>query len=98
MKLRIILLIAVAILISSIHVFGQEKETPKQKEIAAQFQKESKQLQDETEKLILPLEGQKFRIDEQIKDIQKDLMKKLNELQNKYAKLYKDAEVKEEKK
>ena len=98
MKLRIVLIIVLALLVGAVKNFGQAVETPKQKEIAAQFQKESKQLQDETEKLILPLEGQKFRIDEQIKDIQKDLMKKLNELQNKYAKLYKDAEVKEEKK
>lgn len=94
MKCKLVLVLFVAIVFSA-NMFAQEvkkEETAKQKEVAAQYQNEVKQLQESIEKQILPLEGQKYRIDQQILDLQKDAQKKLVELQNKFTQLYKEAE------
>ena len=94
MKYRLILVVVIAIILSAVKVFAQEKvvETEKQKAVATQFQNEVKQLQEATTKLIVPLKAQKYDIDEQIKDIEKEAQKKLQELQAKYAELYKNAD------
>ena len=93
MRIRLFL---IAVLFISANILAQEKpaETPKQKQVSEQFQKEVKDLQDALDKQILPLEGQIYRIQEQIKQLQIEAQKKVKELQDKYSKLYAEAEKK----
>lgn len=99
MKLRIIFLIAVAILISSIHVFGQEvKPNEKQAQIQAEFEKQAKQLYQKTVDLIIPFKAQKYDIDEKINDLWKEYNRQALELKKIYDQKYDEAGKTEPKK
>lgn len=92
MKLRIIFLIAVAILISSIHVFGQEvKPNEKQTQIQSEFEKQAKQLYQKTVDLIIPFKAQKYDIDERIADLWKEYNRQALELKKIYDQKYDEA-------
>ena len=106
MKSRIILLIAVAILISAVHVFGQEtKPNEKQEQIQLAFEKEVQKLYQKTVDLVIPFKAQKYDIDEKIADLWKEYNKQATELKKVYDQKYDEAgkevkkeEAKEEKK
>ncbi|KKR55858.1 MAG: hypothetical protein UT94_C0055G0006 [Candidatus Uhrbacteria bacterium GW2011_GWF2_40_263] len=92
MKLRIILLIAVAILISSTHVFGQEvKPNEKQAQIQLAFEKEAQKLYQKTVDLVIPFKAQKYDIDERIADLWKQYNRQALELKKIYDQKYDEA-------
>jgi len=102
MKLRIIFLVAVAILISSIHVFGQEvKPNEKQMQVQAEFEKQAQKLYQKTIDLVVPYKAQKYDIDEKIADLWKEYNRQTLELKKVYDQKYDEAgkiELKKEEK
>jgi hypothetical protein len=102
MKLRIILIIALALLIGAAKNFGQEKETPKlnekQVQIQLAFEKEARELYQKTIGLAIPFKAQKYDIDEKIADLWKEYNRQALELKKIYEQKYDEAGKTEPKK
>lgn len=101
MKHRIFFAVILAILLSTVRVFGQEvkkEETPQQKEVLAKYNETMKQLQDNLSKIVTPLKAQKYDLDRQVNYInqkiveyENDYQKAKTDIDNQYQKLYEDA-------
>ncbi|MFA5772883.1 MAG: hypothetical protein WC974_09160 [Thermoplasmata archaeon] len=92
MKLRIVFLIAVAILISAVHVFGQGvKPNEKQAQIQLAFEKEAQKIYQKTIDLVIPFKAQKYDIDERIADLWKEYNRQALELKKIYDQKYDEA-------
>lgn len=95
MKLRIILIIVLALSIGAVKNFGQTVETPKpnekQVQIQLAYEKEAKQLYQKTIELVIPFKAQKYDIDDKINDLWKEYNKKVTELKNVYDQKYDEA-------
>ena len=99
MKPRIIFLIIVAVLISSIHVFGQEvKPNEKQTQVQVEFEKQAQKLYRKTIDLVVPYKAQKYDIDEKINDLWKEYNRQALELKKIYDQKYDEAGKTEPKK
>lgn len=99
MKPRIIFLIIVAVLISSIHVFGQEvKPNEKQTQVQVEFEKQAQKLYQKTIDLVVPYKAQKYDIDEKINDLWKEYNRQALELKKIYDQKYDEAGKTEPKK